>query len=175
MAAGNIHDAQGWEKKAQVDGRAAGMQPMLIHWIFLKDVRLGQWWTINMLHKVKCWVRKSLWDHRGLWVKAQKWRAAKLRKRRGEGAENAELKERKGLLIQKNEKKLTRSPSFTISRSLPKLMSIESVMPSNHLILCRPLLLLPSIFPLMAKSKELKNLLMKVKEESEKVGLKLNI
>ena len=33
------------------------------------------------------------------------------------------------------------------STSLPKLMSIESVMPSNHLILCRPLLLLPSIFP----------------------------
>ena len=31
--------------------------------------------------------------------------------------------------------------------NLPKLMSIESVMPSNHLILCRPLLLLPSIFP----------------------------
>ena len=37
--------------------------------------------------------------------------------------------------------------SFTISRSLFKLMSIESVMPSNHLILCHPLLLLPSIFP----------------------------
>ena len=36
---------------------------------------------------------------------------------------------------------------FTISRSLLKLMSIESVMSSNHLILCRPLLLLPSIFP----------------------------
>ena len=35
---------------------------------------------------------------------------------------------------------------FTISRSLLKLMSIESVMPSNHLILCRPLLL-PSVFP----------------------------
>ena len=33
------------------------------------------------------------------------------------------------------------------SRSLFKLTSIESVMPSNHLILCRPLLLLPSIFP----------------------------
>ena len=33
------------------------------------------------------------------------------------------------------------------SWSLLKLMSIESVMPSNHLILCRPLLLLPSIFP----------------------------
>jgi len=32
-------------------------------------------------------------------------------------------------------------------QSLPKPMSIESVMPSNHLILCRPLLLLPSIFP----------------------------
>ena len=37
--------------------------------------------------------------------------------------------------------------SITNSRSLPKLMSIESVMPSNHLILCRPLLLLPSVFP----------------------------
>ena len=39
------------------------------------------------------------------------------------------------------------SLSFTISLSLLKLMSIESAMPSNHLILCRPLLLLPSIFP----------------------------
>ena len=39
------------------------------------------------------------------------------------------------------------SLSFTISGSLFKLMSIESVMPSNHLILCRPLLLLPSVFP----------------------------
>ena len=38
------------------------------------------------------------------------------------------------------------SLSITNSRSLPKLMSVESVMPSNHLILCRPLLLLPSIF-----------------------------
>ena len=35
---------------------------------------------------------------------------------------------------------------ITSSRSLPKLLSIESVMPSNHLILCCPLLLLPSIF-----------------------------
>ena len=39
------------------------------------------------------------------------------------------------------------SLSTTNSRSPPKLMSIESVMPSNHLILCHPLLLLPSIFP----------------------------
>ena len=39
------------------------------------------------------------------------------------------------------------SLSFTISQSLLKLMSIESVMPSNHLILCCPLLLLPSIVP----------------------------
>ena len=37
--------------------------------------------------------------------------------------------------------------SITNSRSLPKLMSFESVMPSNHLILCCPLLLLPSNFP----------------------------
>ena len=39
------------------------------------------------------------------------------------------------------------SLSFTIFQSLLKLMSIESVMPSNHLILCLPLFLLPSIFP----------------------------
>ena len=39
------------------------------------------------------------------------------------------------------------SLSFTTSRSLLKLMSIESVMLSNHLILCHPLLLLPSVFP----------------------------
>ena len=39
------------------------------------------------------------------------------------------------------------SLSITISRILPKLMSIELVMSSNHLILCYPFLLLPSIFP----------------------------
>ena len=39
------------------------------------------------------------------------------------------------------------SLSITNSQSILKLMSIESVMPSNHLIFCRPLLLLPSIFP----------------------------
>ena len=42
---------------------------------------------------------------------------------------------------------LQASISITDSRSPPKPMSIESVMPSNHLILCRPLLLLSSIFP----------------------------
>ena len=43
-----------------------------------------------------------------------------------------------------------RTPGFPVhhrSQSLLKLVSIESVMPSNHLILCSPLLLLPSIFP----------------------------
>ena len=39
------------------------------------------------------------------------------------------------------------SLSFTISQSLCKLISIESTMPSNHLVFCCPLLLLPSIFP----------------------------
>ena len=42
---------------------------------------------------------------------------------------------------------LQASLSITISRRLPKLMSVELVMPSNHLILCFPLLLLRSIFP----------------------------
>ena len=39
------------------------------------------------------------------------------------------------------------SPSITNSQSLLRFMSVELVMPSNHLILCHPLLLLPSIFP----------------------------
>ena len=37
--------------------------------------------------------------------------------------------------------------SFTVSQSLLILMSIESVIPSIHFVLCRPLLLLPSVFP----------------------------
>ena len=41
------------------------------------------------------------------------------------------------------------SLSITNSQSSPKPMSIESVMPSNHLILCHPLLFLPSIFPII--------------------------
>ena len=41
----------------------------------------------------------------------------------------------------------TVSPSFTVCLNFPKLLSVESVVPSNHLILCYPLLLLLSIFP----------------------------
>ena len=41
----------------------------------------------------------------------------------------------------------TRLPCASLSPSLLKLMSIELVMPSNHFILCHPLLLLPSVFP----------------------------
>ena len=44
---------------------------------------------------------------------------------------------------------LQASLSITNSQSLPKLMSIELVMLSNHLIICHPLLLLPSIFPII--------------------------
>ena len=47
---------------------------------------------------------------------------------------------------------LQASLSFTISQSFLKLLSIESVMPSNHLILCHPLLLLPSQFSSAAQS-----------------------
>ena len=49
------------------------------------------------------------------------------------------------------------SLSFTISRSLLKLMSIVSVMPSNHLILCHPLFL-PSIFPSISVSSQYQGL-----------------
>ena len=61
-----------------------------------------------------------------------------------------ELREHKTKKKKKRERETTRSQaslSFTISRSLTKLIVTESVMPSNHLILCHPLLLPPSIFP----------------------------
>ena len=45
------------------------------------------------------------------------------------------------------------SLSIANSQSLVKLMSIESVMPSNHLVSCHPLLLLPSIFGISLKNK----------------------
>ena len=60
----------------------------------------------------------SVWLLRGVWLFATSWTAA-----------------------------CQASLSITNSQSLLKLMSVESVMPSNHLILCYPLLLLPSIFP----------------------------
>ena len=46
------------------------------------------------------------------------------------------------------------SLSFTVSQSLLRLMSIDSMMASNYLILCHPLLLLPSIFPIRVFSNE---------------------
>ena len=49
--------------------------------------------------------------------------------------------------LRPHEPQHTASLSITSSQSSPKLMSMESVMPSYHLILCRPLLFLPSIFP----------------------------
>ena len=51
------------------------------------------------------------------------------------------------LPLEQQHTRLQASLSFTISWSFLKLMSIKSVMPSDHLILCRPRLLLPSIFP----------------------------
>ena len=45
------------------------------------------------------------------------------------------------------------SLSFTVSQSLLKFMPTELVMPSNHLILCHPLLLLPSFFPSIRRDK----------------------
>ena len=49
--------------------------------------------------------------------------------------------------LRPHESQHARPPSITNSRSSPRLKSIESVMPSSHLILCRPLLLLPPIPP----------------------------
>ena len=60
---------------------------------------------------------------------------------------SVQLLSRVGLFVTPWTTECRASLSITNSRSSPKLMSIESVMPSNHLILCCPLLLLSSIFP----------------------------
>jgi len=67
------------------------------------------------------------------------------------------------------------SLSITNSRSLLKLMSIESVMPSNHLILCHPLLLLPSIFPSIKVLKGTKSIPDRVKRRCRGSGMRKNL
>ena len=83
---------------------------------------IGLTWVILNGLKHRCWKHLMLWQNVQLvshvWFFATLWTAAHLA-----------------------------SLSLAISQSLLKLMSIELVMPSNHLILCCPLLLLPSIFP----------------------------
>ena len=63
------------------------------------------------------------------------------------------------------------SLSFPISQSLLKLMSIESVMPSSHLVLCHPLFLLASIFPRMKVSSKESVLHMFIWISFNKIGL----
>ena len=63
------------------------------------------------------------------------------------------------------------SLSFTISWSLLKLMSIELLMPDNHLILCCPLLLLPSIFPSIRVFSTESALCIKVLMRSQSIGV----
>ena len=79
---------------------------------------LGDQVALHLVHVWSCWFFSSVQSLSHLWFSATPWTAA----------HQASL-------------------PITNCRSLPKPMSIESVMPSNHLILCCPLLLLPSIFP----------------------------
>ena len=67
--------------------------------------------------------------------------------------------------------------SSTISRSLLKSMSIESVMLSNHLIFCRPLLLWPSVFPSIRERRSNWSILKEINPEQllEGLGLKLKL
>ena len=62
------------------------------------------------------------------------------------------------------------SLSITNSWSLPKLMSIESVMPSSHLILCRPLLLLPLIPPSIRANKHIKKCSISIRCSAKLLG-----
>ena len=78
-------------------------------------------------------------------------RRSHIQQRKGRGTlqsySSAQSLSRVGLFVTPRTAERQASQSITNSQSPPKPMSIESVMPSNHLIFCRPLLLLPSIFP----------------------------
>ena len=90
-------------------------------------------------------------DGQGWWGPGRKWNCSERGSKSADGVEARFI-----VVVQFNHVQLFATPetvarqaslSFTISWWLLKLMSIESVMPSNHLILCFPLLLLPSTFP----------------------------
>ena len=74
---------------------------------------------------------------------ATKWEIEKWRNDQGKFSHSSHVR----LFVTSRTTARQASLAITNSQSLPQLMSIESVMPSNHLILCCPLLLLPSIFP----------------------------
>ena len=102
--------------------------------IYILDVLLSQFWTSPLFH---VWfLTVASWPaYRFLW-----------RQIRWSGIVVVQLLRHVWLFVTPWTAALQASLSFTISQSLLKLMSIESVMPSNHLVLCHPLLL-PSIFP----------------------------
>ena len=89
-----------------------------VHWIPLLTFKLGHLLVIEMSKFFICFGFSSVQLLSHVWLFVTPWTAAR-----------------------------QASLSITNSRSSPRPMSIESVMPSNHLILCRPYLLLPSIFP----------------------------
>ena len=93
------------------------------------------------------WVRKISWSNN--WQPTPACLSGKLhgqRSLRGYGLSSVQSLSRVRLFVTPWTAACQASLSITNSRSSPKPMSIESVIPSNHLILCRPLLLLSSIF-----------------------------
>ena len=93
----------------------------------------------------KCWLFTL-----SLWVKVQRtpvWKSDDLGLQTSSQFSSVQLLSRVWLFVTPWTTGSQASQSITNSQCLPKLMSIESVMPSNHLTLCHSLLLLPSIFP----------------------------
>ena len=89
--------------------------------------------------------KMAVWG--GLTNSCEKKRSKKQRRKAKIQFSSVQLLSRVQLLLSQLTASCQASLSIANSRSLLKLMSIELVMPSNHLILCGPLLLLPSIFP----------------------------
>ena len=131
--------------------RLSFLQPS---WVKVKAGNLGSWVTIGRdrarKREEKCWVnRPEAWTN--LWVLHCDWKnpfglkTTGLASRMGQFS-SLQLLSHVRLFVTPWITARQASLSITNSQSLPRLMSIESVMPSNHLVLCRPLLL-PSIFP----------------------------
>ena len=137
-----IHSDFGWRRVNR--GNVFFLRDGNIGEMFLRtDTRMGSEWVPGRNKKAGEWewdnCPKKVRPGRGPWQPGRGWVTAQL--------SSVQSLSRVRLFVTPWTTAHQTSLSITNSQSLPKLMSIASVMPSNHLILCYPLLLLPSIFP----------------------------
>ena len=147
LKAGGEGDDRGWD----------GWMASLIWWTWIWASSGSWWWTGKPGVLQSMGLQRVGYD----WVTEQNWKDLEIRYSKEiffhlllglnsnykRSVQSVQLLSHVWLFVTPWTAECQASLSITNYRSLLKLISIESVMPSNHLILCRPFLLLPSIFP----------------------------